>query len=376
MDILIVDDLQDNRTLLKLDLQDEIRGVHVVEAGSGTEAERLISERDFSVIVCDLMMPDIDGFTLFKRFKQKYPNRMTPFIFLSANRQRHVAEEGLRMGAYDYLTKPYDLPELISKITNLARMKHLTDSLFVTQKELIRSNDLLKQYIREKDDFLAISSHDMKGPLMSILGMVDMLREDSIEKEDKDAVCNALERSARELLKLAGGMQDLAKIDSGAFKVEAVRTDINRMINDVIPAYIVLARQKGIEVETSLIDGVSCFLIDASKLQQCISNLFYNAVKFTNNGGVIRISAAFQDGLRISVKDTGIGIPEELQPELFVKYSRARREGTSNEPGSGLGLAIVKRFVELMDGKVSLESAPDKGTEISLIFKNLIPCQV
>jgi signal transduction histidine kinase len=374
MDILIVDDLEDNRTLLKLDLIDEIKGVKVLEAPGGMEALRLLEKRDFSVVVCDLMMPEIDGFTLFKRFKEKFPNRMTPFIFLSANRQRQVAEEGLRLGAYDYLTKPYELPELISKVTNLARMKHLTDSLFVTQKELIRSNDLLKQYIRDKDEFLAVASHDMKAPLMSLLGMVDLLRDEQLTGDERGEMYNSMERSAQEMLKLARGLQDLAKVDSGAFKIESRPTDIGQMINDVIPAYIVLARQKGIEVETELLTADHFYNIDPGKLQQCVSNLFYNSVKFTNSGGKIRILVTDRDGLLIQVSDNGIGIPKEMQPDLFVKYSKARREGTGHETGSGLGLAIVKRFAELMNGTVTLDSDVGSGTVVTLHFPGLKPC--
>jgi signal transduction histidine kinase len=213
----------------------------------------------------------------------------------------------------------------------------------------------------------------MKAPLMSLLGMIDLLRSESLDLSEKAAMYDSMERSAQEMLKMARGLQDLAKIDSGAFKVEARAIDVNQMISDVLPAYIVLARQKGIEVETRLMEGPSICVLDPGKLQQCVSNLFYNAIKFTHNGGKIRITVSDENGLKISVSDNGIGIPKELQSELFVKYSKAKREGTSQESGSGLGLAIVKRFVELMKGTVSLESEVGKGTTVTLHFPEIKP---
>lgn len=372
LEVLVVDDLEDNRILLRLDLEDEIAGVEVTEAGDGREALGLLSKRDFSVVVCDLMMPGLDGFETYELYKRRQPYRTTPFIFLSANKQKDVAEEGIRIGGFDYLTKPYELPELIGKVLNLARMKNLTDSLRITQKELIRSNESLKQYIQEKDDFIRMLSHDMKTPIMSVSGMSEELFS-ARGPQDLLVLAEAIKHSTADLIKISDQFSALARDDMGAFVPHYAIIDVAKTVRSVLAAYIILAQQKGLDVEVDLPKGELHYCLDELKLHQCISNLFYNAVKFTPSGGKILLKAYEQnDTLFLSVKDTGIGIPEALHDQLFKKYSAAKRDGTNQEKGSGLGLAIVKRFVELMDGHIEFNSEEDKGTEFIISFDSTL----
>lgn len=372
LDILIVDDLEDNRTLLRLDIEDEIPGTRITEAVGGEMALNILEIHDFSVVICDLMMPDIDGFTLYELYKNKLPKRVTPFIFLSANKQKESAEKGIKLGAFDYITKPYDLNELIGKIRNLARLKSLTDSLLATQTELIESNQSLKNYIREKDEYLGMIGHDLKTPVMSIMGLSEELLESNEENGERKSILEAIRNSANEIGFMSKKITGVTTDDGGIFSLSESEVDVNQLIDEVLMAYIILAKQKGIEVAISYIKDSPKFWMDRDKLRQCVSNLFYNAVKFTPKHGCIGVKASFKnESLIIQVEDSGIGIPDELKSDLFVKYSPAQRSGTEDEKGSGLGLSIVKRYTEMMGGKVLLNSILGKGSLFTLIFDHI-----
>lgn len=372
LDILIVDDLEDNRTLLRLDIEDEIPGTRITEAVGGETALSILEIQDFSVVICDLMMPDIDGFTLYELYKKRLPKRVTPFIFLSANKQKESAEKGIKLGAFDYITKPYDLNELIGKIRNLARLKSLTDSLLATQTELIESNQSLKNYIREKDEYLGMIGHDLKTPVMSIMGLSEELLESNGENGEIKSILEAIRNSANEIGFMSKKITGVTTDDGGIFSLSESEVDVNQLIDEVLMAYIILAKQKGIEVAISYIQNSPIFWMDRDKLRQCVSNLFYNAVKFTPKHGCIGVKASYKDDcLVISVEDSGIGIPEEMRSELFIKYSPAQRVGTENEKGSGLGLSIVKRYTEMMGGTVQLTSELGKGSNFTLVFDHI-----
>ena len=372
LDILIVDDLEDNRTLLRLDIEDEIPGTRITEAIGGEMALNTLSSQDFSVVICDLMMPDIDGFSLYEQYKRRQPKRVTPFIFLSANKQKESAEKGIKLGAFDYITKPYDLNELIGKIKNLAKLKALTDSLLATQTELLESNQSLKNYIREKDEYLGMIGHDLKTPVMSIIGLSEELLESSIKSKEQNTILEAIRNSAHEIEFMSKKITGVTTDDGGIFSLSKSDVDVNQLIDEVLMAYVILAKQKGIEVGISYVKNSPKFKLDRDKLRQCVSNLFYNAVKFTPKHGCIGVKASLRNNtLKIQVEDSGIGIPEELKSELFVKYSPAQRTGTENEKGSGLGLSIVKRYTELMNGKVDLKSKLGEGSIFTLIFDHV-----
>ncbi|MGM0586798.1 MAG: hybrid sensor histidine kinase/response regulator [Bacteroidota bacterium] len=376
--VLIIDDLEDNRTLLRLDLEDEMDEVEIDEAQSGEEGLAMMSRKSYSIVICDLMMPGIDGFTTFRRANEQLAlGEVPPFIFLSANKQKEVVNEGLKLGAIDYLTKPYELSELIYKVKNLSQIKILTDSLKTSREKLYEANERLKSLNEDKDEVLKIVSHDMRNPLNNIIGLASMLREsEDVDAGEVSQMGEIIERSGEKLLHLVNSLLDVAKIESGAIKVEWEVKDLAKQIKNAVQSVRLLAERKSLKLHLDLPDRLVQVPIDEPKLDQILGNLISNAIKFTPAGGDIYITLKVDTSdptpaypaTTIEIRDTGIGIPEDLLPHIFDKFGGHQRQGTEAEEGSGLGLSIVKHFVELMDGTIQVESDEGEGTSFQLQF--------
>lgn len=365
---LIIDDLEDNRDLLRLDLEDEIPNIEVDEAENGYQALDMMAEKEYSIIICDVMMPGMNGYEVLEASKKLEGKAEVPFIFLSANKQKDASEAGLRVGALDYLTKPYDLTELIYKVQNLARIKQLYENLNSSKKELERINQNLKVLNEEKDDMLRIVSHDMRSPLGSIIGLASILKEGDFDtKEEVQELSEMIEFSAESMLKLVNSLLDVAKLESGTIKIEREEVYLRDLLQNILYGFQPIAQKKQITILQQLPEKKLLLHVDRPKLQQIISNLVSNALKFTPSEGKVTIT--FQDDgkdLILSVSDTGIGISKEMLEEVFKKFGKFQRTGTNKEKGTGLGLSIVKRFVELHNGSIRVDSEEQKGTTFTI----------
>lgn len=367
--ILIIDDLSDNRILLRLDLEDELEGIRVDEASNGKEALKLIKENEYSVILCDLMMPEMDGFEVYmKVIKMGYPN--LPFIFVSANQDRTVFVKGLEIGAIDFVTKPYDVIELIHKVKNLSKIKFYCDK----QEKLLHQLEVKNQQLREsnlqKDEVLRIVSHDMRNPLGNIIGLASiMLEEPDQTPEDISSMADVVMKSGENLMDIVNTLLDVAKIEAGKVEISKSLIDVKSLIDEACEQFLFSAQKKLITLD-HLCELSSVLLkTDPPKFKQIIGNLLSNAIKFTSSKGSITVSTYVEkNDVIIKITDTGIGISDDEQKWIFEKFSAAQKTGTMNEKGTGLGLSIVKSFVELLNGTIEVTSKVNKGSTFTLRF--------
>jgi len=372
--VLIIDDLEDNRTLLRLDLEDELDDIEVEEASGGEEGIRMLLNRKFSVVICDLMMPGTDGFAVFKKINNELEaSEVPPFIFISANKQKEVVERGLELGAIDFLTKPYELNELINKVRNLARIQSLNESLKQSQTSLSEANKRLNKVNKEKDEMLKVVSHDMRNPLNNIIGMASMLREESRQQQELDTgevahMGTMIERNGYKLLDLVTSLLDVAKLESGNLEVKFEETDVARLVRNSVDSIEVLAYNKNLELIADLPDENIYYPMDESMMDRALGNLISNSIKFTSEGGQVWVKLHVKKerkkypAIQIEVQDNGIGIPEEKQKEIFKKFGSYQRKGTGEEAGSGLGLSNASKFVELQGGTITVSSEQGQGS--------------
>lgn len=366
--VLIVDDLDDNRTLLRLDLEDELPGIIIDEANNGTEAIAKIRQNDYTLVLCDLMMPDIDGFEVYKRVKEDPKLFNLPFIFISANQDHSMAVKGLELGAFDFLKKPYDITELILKSRNLCRLKLFYNRQLELLTHLDDANKKLEKANKQKDEVLRIVSHDMRNPLGNIIGLAQILFEEPSQvPNDIQNIAEIIIRSGENLLTIVNTLLDVARLEAGKITIDYTQVDLNTLIEHEIKQFNIAARQKDIQLRyVSEIKNES-FTLDEAKIRQAVANLISNAIKFTPEKGTVTVSLTKSETeLCIKIKDNGIGIAEADIPYLFDKFSIVQRHGTKNELGTGLGLSIVKAFVSLHKGTVTVESEKDKGTEFTI----------
>ena len=230
-------------------------------------------------------------------------------------------------------------------------------------------NDQLRVANQHKSEFLANMSHELRTPLNAILGFSDLLIDDVTEKFDGVArrrFLGQINSSGRHLLALINDILDLSKVEAGQMVLRLENVVVQDVVREVINTIQPLASKKSIHLETHL-DGAGQVPADAGKLKQMLLNLASNAVKFTNEGGHVTISAdRMADVIDISVADTGIGIAHADQKHLFQEFHQVDSSISRSQEGTGLGLALTRRFVQLHGGAVSVVSERGKGSTFTL----------
>jgi PAS domain S-box-containing protein len=254
---------------------------------------------------------------------------------------------------------------MIGTLIDISERKKV-EAQFVEAKEAAESAN------RAKSDFLAMMSHEIRTPLNGVLGFADLLVETSLDERQREFV-EIIRKSGANLLHVLNDILDYAKIESGKLAVDAQPTALRELIEAAVETFRARASAKEIELVCEIAPELpEHVLVDAVRLRQVVTNLVSNAVKFTMHGCVTlraemgaRIAAG-RAPMRITVKDTGIGIPAEAVERLFEPFeqldaSMARRFG-----GTGLGLAIVQKLVRMMDGAIRVSSAVGEGTTFTI----------
>lgn len=219
---------------------------------------------------------------------------------------------------------------------------------------------------KAKSEFLAMMSHEIRTPMNGVLGFIEMLESTDLNARQRHYT-SIIRSSGDALLVLINDILDFSKIEAGKMDLELAEFDVRQVIQEVSELLSTKAEEAGIELAMNLPNDIPRIVRgDLIRVRQVLLNLIGNAIKFTKKGFVL-LSVSIEPGsessmLRISVKDSGIGIPEEKQGQLFQRFTQADSSTTRRFGGTGLGLAISKRLVELMGGSIGLESKPQLGS--------------
>jgi CheY-like chemotaxis protein len=221
-----------------------------------------------------------------------------------------------------------------------------------------------------KSDFLATMSHEIRTPMTTVLGVIRLLQRTPLD-ETQSRYANAIKGASHLLLAILNDVLDLAKIEAGKLEIEKTPFDPTEAITQVVECFEFQAQEKGVLLRTQLRSPLPSKLLgDPLRLRQVLMNLVGNALKFTQSG-FIEVEADCHPGgtLAIAVRDTGIGISEEAAKTLFAKFSQAEKNTSRKYGGTGLGLSICKQLVELMGGKIGVESRPGEGARFSFTLR-------
>ena len=268
-----------------------------------------------------------------------------------------------------YVAVKQDITERKHLEAQLARHQHQLEELVVERtQQLVDARHRAEVASRAKSAFLANMSHEIRTPLNAIVGLVHLLRHDDVSPAQAERL-HKVDQAARHLLSIISDILDVSKIEAGKFVLDHRDFHLSAVLDHVRSLILDAARAKGLEVEIDP-DGVPLWLRgDPTRLRQALLNLAGNAVKFTHQGKV-RVSALLldededEDGLlvRFEVKDTGVGIAEDRLQRLYEAFEQGDASITREFGGTGLGLSVTRGLVELMGGKVGVESRPGEGS--------------
>ena len=244
----------------------------------------------------------------------------------------------------------------------------------IRNETIARLNREIERATQAKSEFLATMSHEMRSPLNAILGMADLLAETDLSFEQKRYV-EVFQRGGVNLLALINDILDLSKVESGHLELEQADFDLSELVSRVLELTRERAIAKGLQVRSSLADRLPRMLVgDPLRVRQVLLNLLENAMKFTSSGRVdIEVRQDPENSapgaLVFCVKDTGIGIPSEKLASIFENFTQADSSTTRKFGGTGLGLAISKQLVELMGGRIWVESKQGEGSRFLFTAK-------
>ena len=219
-----------------------------------------------------------------------------------------------------------------------------------------------------KSGFLANMSHELRTPMNAIIGYSEMLMEDAQDDGNEDTVSDLkkIHSAGTHLLSLINDVLDLAKIESGKMDIYLETFDIPGMVNDVASTIDTLVKKNGNQLKVELDESIGEMRADITKVRQALFNLLSNAAKFTHEGVIALLVRSEQqngvDWIRMSVSDSGIGIPPEKIDHVFDEFSQADESTTRDYGGTGLGLPISRRFCQMMGGDITVESTIGEGS--------------
>ncbi|MCB1192692.1 MAG: hybrid sensor histidine kinase/response regulator [Leptospiraceae bacterium] len=346
--IIIVDDVPKNIQLAANILTRE--GFHVEFSTDGNEVFNLIKDRDFDLILLDIMMPKMDGYDVCKQLKQNENTKDIPIIFLTAKSGAENITLGLELGAVDYVTKPFNIEELVRRVR--------------THVELKKKTQELKEANLSKDKFFSIIAHDLKNPFNAIMSIHSLLREEAvkIQSEQINKYLDLLVPATKNAYSLLENLLEWSRLQNQTKIPQKNNFSTEELIYTSIYPLSELLKQKEIELIYDLGENTKV-LIDIHMMGSVLRNLLSNAIKFTKRNGKITIKSEKQNGfIKISVSDSGVGIPEKRIKSLFVIGEHVSSVGTEKELGTGLGLILCKEFVEKHSGKIWVESIEGQGS--------------
>jgi signal transduction histidine kinase len=263
-----------------------------------------------------------------------------------------------------------DLVQILNELEEKREQLEATNSkLERSNRELNEANAKLRELSAMKEEFLALTTHDLRSPLTVISGVINFFtsgRLGDLSPEQKNMV-SMMERNTQSLIELVNDLLDASKLESGTMRLDLAEVELRPLVEDLRETMLPMAREKEIEFEATVPDDLPLLRADRAKLRRVLVNLVSNALKFTPRGGHIEISAALDGGgsARVSVADTGVGIPAEDIARLFDKYEQARSRATRSEKGTGLGLYITRQLVELHGGRIEAASEVGRGSTFS-----------
>lgn len=329
-------------------------GHEIIPATDGETALRRVVLRPPDLILLDFMMPGMNGCDVCRQLKASPQGKEIPVIFLSAADDKDLIVRALDAGGVDYITKPFNQAELISRVR--------------TQLELKAARDRLKQLVEDKDELLGILAHDLINYLVGMNMSAELLARQIASLKDGrlTQMAENIFRTSAQSLTFVKDFLANSKTDHG-FTLKPTRVNLTDFAIATTQLFEPVARQKHIEIQTDFPPAAVNALADFSALEQVLDNLLSNAIKFSPAGRRVFVSVSSLNNQAVFVvRDEGPGFTAEDKARMFRRYARLSARPTGGEQSTGLGLSIVRKLVLGMGGELGCESIPESGATFTV----------
>jgi signal transduction histidine kinase len=325
--------------------------VRCAHGGAAGLAAALLDTPD--LILSDVVMPDIDGYELVRQIKGCAVTRAVPVVLVTSLNAQAERLRGLAAGADDFLTRPVDTSELEARVRSLLRSKNRYDQLQTLNLEL-------EQAVRARDEFLSVASHELRTPVAGVKAAAQLLlrlqNRGNLDAASLKRSVTELERSASRLAQLTDDLLDMARLQDGRLPLRPSEVDLSDLVRrSVERPRAQLPPTHAIDLR--LPEGSCTLLADASRIEQIVTNLLDNAVKYSPAGGTVRVEIRTADhGWLVEIGDRGIGLPPGASDVIFEPFGRARNSTARHLPGMGLGLYICRQIADAHAGRIWADS--------------------
>lgn len=371
--ILIADDLQDNLNIVKAVLG--YKGYNVETAKNGRQVLEQVAKRVPDLILLDIQMPEMNGFDACRELKANPKYSDIPVIFLTAKVDSYDVVDGFKLGAVDYITKPFNTMELLARVHTHLELKHARDLLTSKNKYLEVITKGLSKLNNEKNTFIEIAAHDLKSPLSTIKGLAEFLRRESeLPPDSMKVMLRNIIRSSERMFSIIRNLLDVSVIEEGNFRFDTTPVDVESILLDLIDLHShYSADVKNIQFTLNVPENFSPKMKgNSDSLAQVFDNLLSNALKYSPPGTIVTITLSKQENrLRCEIHNEGEGLSSEDIDTMFTKFAKLSVKPTADEPSTGLGLYIAQKLTQAMNGVISCRSEQGKGSTFIVEFPAL-----
>lgn len=356
--VLVVDDEDDFRMLIADSLDAE--GYAVTQARDGEEAVQLSRQYTFDLALLDVRMPVMNGIEVLELMRKESPT--TDCVMLTGSQEIHIAVQAIKLGAKEFLSKVQPLEELMNRVRNVLRA-HLAEMRI---KEL-------------QSAFTSKLLYNLLTPLRTIKSSIEFLEQESTGKltEQQKSIFANIDSAICTMDAILNDMIDLTMFESGRVELEKFPTNLDELLPSICSRYQMQAESKKISLRTEVAGTIPTVEVDPAKIEQVLSNLMDNALKYTPEGGSVNVNVSTQlmteedekhEYIAVSISDTGVGIPADMVPLLFDKNQIFIDGKLPERKTTGLGLLLCRNIIEAHNGRIFAESEVGKGTKFTFLI--------